>query len=160
VLSFAPGETLKTVRVALDDDSSAEGNEGFYLFLNNPTNATIGTGSAVATIIDIEVTVGTPAISISDPVVDEGADEAVFVLALDRPSTSAVSVDYATAAGSAGGSDFATLSGTVIFGAGEMIKTVRVAIADDALAEDAEQFDLVLSNPVNANLSVPRGVTV
>ena len=33
-LSFAPGETTKTVRIGLTDDTVAEGNESFYLNLS------------------------------------------------------------------------------------------------------------------------------
>jgi hypothetical protein len=51
-LSFAPGETVKTVRVALVDDTTAESTESFYLRLATPTTGTIGTGSVTATILD------------------------------------------------------------------------------------------------------------
>ena len=156
-LSFAPGETTKTVRIGLTDDTVAESNESFYLNLYSPTNATVGTGTATATIIDNDGAPGTPVIGISDPVVDETTGEAVFVLSLDRPSTSAVSVTYATAADSADSGDFSAVSGVAAFAPGEMLKTVRIAITNDTLAEGAERFNLLLSNPVGAMLPDTSG---
>ena len=156
-LSFAPGETLKTVRIPVVDDTAVEGNEAFYLNLFYPSNATVGTGHVTATIVDNDAAVGTPVIAINDPVLDESAGEAVFVVSLDRPSDAAVSVTYATAPGSAGASDFTARSGSLTFAPGERVKTVRVAVLNDTLAEDAEQFDLVLSDALNATLADPRG---
>ena len=156
-LVFAPGETLKTVPIGIREDSSVEYTEFFRLTLSSPANATLGAAGAVATIIDNDATAGTPVIRISDPVVDEAAREATFVLSLDRPGAARVSVDYATAAGSAGGSDFAATSGTAQFAPGETAVTVRVPVIDDALAENDEQFELVLSNVLNATLPDTRG---
>ncbi|MDD5320736.1 MAG: Calx-beta domain-containing protein [Methylococcales bacterium] len=151
-LSFAPGETTKTVRVGLEDDTTIENNESFSLKLINPTNADIGTGNVTATIVDDDGAPGTPVIGVSDTVVDETSGEAVFVISLDRPSTSAVSVAYTTASDTASTGDFAAVSGTAAFAPGEMVKTVRVAITGDTLAEGAERFNLVLSNPAGATL--------
>ena len=119
-LVFAPGETLKTVPIGIREDSSVEYTEFFRLTLSSPANATLGAAGALATIIDNDATAGTPVIRISDPVVDEAVREATFVLSLDRPGAARVSVDYATAAGSAGGSDFTATSGTAQFAPGEM----------------------------------------
>jgi trimeric autotransporter adhesin len=49
-LSFAAGETSKTLTVNVFGDITTEGNETFTVTLTNPTNATIGTGSATGTI--------------------------------------------------------------------------------------------------------------
>jgi Calx-beta domain/RTX calcium-binding nonapeptide repeat (4 copies) len=49
-LVFGPGETTKTVQVALAGDTVYEPDETFTVTLSNPVNATIGTGSATGTI--------------------------------------------------------------------------------------------------------------
>jgi hypothetical protein len=157
MLVFAPGETLKTVHIGIKEDASVEYPEYFRLVLTSPVQATLARAAAIGTIIDNDATAGTPVIRISDPVVDEAEREAAFVLSLDRPRLAMVNVDYATAAGSAGASDFTATSGTARFMPGETAVTVRVPIIDDALAEGDEQFDLVLSGPVNATLPDPRG---
>ena len=49
-LSFAAGETTKTVTVSIIGDATVEPDETFTLLLSNPVNATIATGTATATI--------------------------------------------------------------------------------------------------------------
>ena len=51
-LAFAVGETTKTVRVAVANDSDVEGTEGFIFNLFSPLNAIIGNKTAVGTILD------------------------------------------------------------------------------------------------------------
>lgn len=55
VLTFAPDELLKTVVVTVNGDRKLEPDETFSLVLGTPTNATLGVGSAVATIVNDEV---------------------------------------------------------------------------------------------------------
>ena len=49
-LTFAPGETQKTVAVTVQGDTSIEPDETFTVSLTSPVNATISQGSATATI--------------------------------------------------------------------------------------------------------------
>ena len=51
-ITFAPGEADKTVRVSITSDANPEPNETINLALSSPTNATLGTASAVLTIVD------------------------------------------------------------------------------------------------------------
>ena len=58
-LSFAAGETSKTLSVAIIDDSYAEGTETFRVSLNNPSGATLGVRStATVTILDNDLSPG------------------------------------------------------------------------------------------------------
>ncbi len=52
-LTFAAGETEKTVSVALLHDGSVDDGETFTLTLSNPSGATIGDGEATGTVIDV-----------------------------------------------------------------------------------------------------------
>jgi uncharacterized protein (TIGR03118 family) len=67
-LTFNPGETSKTFRILIVNDSFAEGDESIDLFLSNPTGAGVGLGSpntAEVTILDNDATT-----SSSNPVDD------------------------------------------------------------------------------------------
>ena len=156
-LNFAPGETVKTVRVPIINDTTAESKEGFLFNLFSASNAVIGNSSALATIIDNDAPSGTPVMAIGDRMVDESAGEVTFAVTLDRPSSGTVTVNYATVAGTAGTADYTPVSGTLAFAPGETAKTVSVPITNDTLAEGDERFDLVLSSPVGATLPNPRG---
>ena len=154
-LVFAPGETAKTVSVALLDDTAAEATEGFWFDLSGAVNATIPQSRVPATIFDNDGTTGTPAISASDVVVDEVTNNtAKFNVWLDRPSLSTVSVNYATANDTAtAGADYVAAAGTLSFAPGEVVKTVTVNLINDSLAETNEYFKLLLSSPVNATIA-------
>ena len=63
------------------------------------------------------------------------------------------SVMYATADETAkAGSDYATVSGTLHFAAGQSSATINVPILNDGVIEPAETFRIVLSNAVGAGL--------
>ncbi len=158
-LTFAPGETVKTVPVQVVDDFNQEGTEVFKMNLSNPSaNATIARASANATIIDNDAQSGTPLVSISDLVVDEAAGTANFVVTFNRPSASVVSIDYATQNGTAlAGQDYVAQSGTLNFAPGETAKTVKVLVVDDTIHEGPETFSLKLSNLVGATTLDPVG---
>jgi hypothetical protein len=156
VLTFAPGETVKTVRVGVADDALAEGAETFNLQLGAPTGAnfTLGTSLATATILDNDGAVGTPVVSVSDTVVDEKAGRAYFTVTLDRRNSSAVSVGYRTSDGTGvAGSDYQGLGvQTLAFAPGERAKTIALNIIDDTRPEPGESLQLLLFNPVGAQL--------
>src|ERR1700730_15921 len=163
ILSFAPGETAKTVSVTIADDSVAEGNEQFDLVLSSPSGASRPDPVGTATIwASDQPTVSTPVISVADVVVGEGDGFAEFVVRLNAPSAASVSVNYFTSTGSAhANSDYIGIStNTLTFAPGEMVKTVRVAIVDDTAVEPTESFFFVLSSPTGGaviGLSSPTG---
>jgi urease beta subunit len=49
-LSFAPGQTTKTIAVAVRGDTAIEGNETFFVNLTSPTNATLADAQGQGTI--------------------------------------------------------------------------------------------------------------
>lgn len=57
-LTFAPGETQKTVSVTVYGDTAIEPDETFYLLLANQTGANIARSVAVGTIVDDDTGVG------------------------------------------------------------------------------------------------------
>jgi methionine-rich copper-binding protein CopC/uncharacterized protein YegP (UPF0339 family) len=162
-LNFTAGETTKVVRVALSEDDGVEDWEYFQFNLSSPTNAAIGQGSAMVSIVDDDTVVDTPSVFVRDVVVDEKAGTAGFVVMLGGPtgqsSHSTVTVDFATADGTAtAGSDYLARSGTLTFAPGDSVKTVVVDITDDALAEGLERFALNLSNANGATIVDGEGL--
>ncbi|MBS9477709.1 Calx-beta domain-containing protein [Ancylobacter radicis] len=162
-LSFAPGETTKTVRVAITGDNLAEADESFTLLLSNAQGAVIGVAQASATITDDDAAAPTlPMLSISDATALEGSASAAgmltFTITLSEAATGPVSVKYATANGSAvAGQDYQAASGTLTFAAGETSKTIKVAAIGDGVLEGNETFNLVLSGPTGATLADGTG---
>ena len=96
-----------------------------------------------------------PTLSVADARTNEGPEaEMAFAVRLNAAMPDAVTVDYATADGTArAGEDYTAASGTLTFAAGETGKTVSVAVLDDALDEGRETFRLKLSNAVGARIA-------
>ena len=95
---------------------------------------------------------GPPRLSVADAEAREGEDAAVeFAVTLSRAASGTVTVDFATADGTAtAGEDYTATSGTLTFAVGETRKTVAVAILDDTHDEGQETFTLRLSNASGA----------
>ena len=98
---------------------------------------------------------GPPSLSIADAQVDEAADAMLeFTVSLSRAASETVTVDWATADGTAtAGSDYTADSGTLTFAPDETSKTVAVAVLDDAHDEGSETLTVTLSNPSGAYLA-------
>jgi sugar lactone lactonase YvrE len=84
--------------------------------------------------------------------------EAVFTVSLSEASTVPVSVDFATASGTASASDFVANSGTITFAPGQTSRTVMVRTSDDLLFEASETFSVNLSNATGAVIADGQGV--
>ena len=111
-------------------------------------DVTVALGGASATVP------GPARIRVQDARAKEGKDASLdFAVTLHRAASREVSVDYATADGTAAaGTDYTAASGTLTFAPGETAKTVSVALLDDAIDEGKETFRLKLSNPRGAYL--------
>jgi CSLREA domain-containing protein len=160
-LTFFPGTTTQQVRVPVIGDTSVEPDETLFVNLSGATNATISDNQATGTITNDDTAAAVPSISVSDATVAEGnagTANATFTVSLSGATTNPVTVQYATANGSAtAGSDYAATGGTVQFAPGVTSQVVTVAVAGDTAVEPDETFTVVLSNPMNAALADASG---
>lgn len=108
------------------------------------------------------VDVTPPTISINNVSVTEGNSGttlATFTVSLSHAYTDAVTVDYATADGSATlrDNDYVQTSGTLTFAPGETSRTFSVAVNGDLHAEGNEDFVVNLSHATNATIDQAQG---
>jgi hypothetical protein len=104
-----------------------------------------------------------PVVSIGSASVLEGNAGARMVwvpVTLSTPSTSTVSVHYATASGTASGSDFTAASGTLTFAAGVTSRFVVVTVQGDPTVEATEVFTVQLSTPTGATIGWATGTGI
>jgi subtilisin family serine protease len=160
-LSFAPGETSKTILVDVVGDTAFEANENFTVVLSGASaNATITTASATGTITNDDAQPAPPTLSISSVSALENSGTFQFVVTLSAPSTSTVSVRFATANGTATAGkngDYTSTSGTLSFSPGQTSRTVSVTVRNDSLVEADETFFVDLSRASGAAIAVSRG---
>lgn len=158
-LLFAPNEVEKIIEIPITQGVSRQPEqlEFFNVNFTNPVNATLADNQVKVFIVEDDAISATPRISVNDIVVDESAGTASVVVRLDTASTGTVSVDYATIDGSArSGSDYTAAQGSLTFAAGEVVKTVTIAIGDNDTAESVEQFFFRLSNASGGEIARQR----
>jgi probable HAF family extracellular repeat protein len=90
---------------------------------------------------------------------NSGTVNVVFTVSLSAPSTSQVTVQYATADGTAtAGSDYQAASGTLTFLPGQTSRTITVSVIGDRVPEPNETFFIRLSGAVNAAIANGQGL--
>src|SRR5882724_8051902 len=159
-VTFAPGVTSQPVTVTVNGDTRFEPNETFFVNLTNPTNATISDNQGVGTIVNDD---GPPTISINDVSQNEGTVGPTvfpFTVSLSSASFQTITVDFATADGTAttADADYVAATGTVTFLPGVTSQPVAVTVNGDTRFEPNETFFVNLTNPVNATISDNQGV--
>ena len=91
--TFAAGQTMQTVTVAVIGEVIFEGDDTFFVNLSNATNATIGDVQAQGTIANDDL----PDITINDYTADEGdvgISNFTFKVSISGVATSTVMVDF------------------------------------------------------------------
>lgn len=153
-VTFASGAASASISIATVNDTTVEPDESFAVTLSNPSNATIGTGSASATIANNDAAAAPViAISISSPSKAEGSSFA-FTATRSGDLSKTSSASYA-ATGAANAADFSggvLPSGTVSFAINAGSATITITTANDTTVEPNETFTITLSSPVNATL--------
>ena len=172
-VSFAAGETSKTITVTLNSDAAIEGDDVFTLSLSSPVNAVLassayalGPASAQVTIVDDDTAISTRSGWFSRPEGNSGTVEFGFNIDRAGVTTGTSTVQWAVAgsgANPANAADFAggvLPSGSVTFAPGEVLKVVYVSVAGDTTFEPDETFSLTLSGATGATLGTATASTI
>ncbi|MDT9191225.1 MAG: Calx-beta domain-containing protein, partial [Limnospira sp. PMC 894.15] len=138
-LIFQPGQTRQVINVPVFGDTKVEPDETFTVNLSNPQNAELGRRRATGTILNDDF----PQISIRDTEItegDRGQTNARFVVTLDNPSPERVTVNYATADGTATvrDRDYRRTTGRLIFQPGQTRQFIDVPVFGDTKVEPDE----------------------
>ena len=153
-VSFAAGETRKTITIKVAGENLVEQDEGFTVTLSKASVGTsISTTSATGLILNDDATVSIAASSGTKLEGHAGSTPFTFTVTRSGYTTPAATVDWAvTGAGAsqATAADFAgnaLPTGTVSFGAGETSKTITVNVVGDTVVEPNGGFEVTLANP-------------
>lgn len=158
MLTFSPGETLKTIDLTIVNDAIPEEDETLILSLANPTNASLRLERTTYTILndDIPPEVG---FSLTADSAAEDVGTAAVVVELSAVSSRDVTVDYlvdAVSSSASPGADVLVEAGTLTIPAGETTATIALEIVDDAVEEPDETLVLKLARPAQALLGVAQ----
>ncbi len=166
VITFNPGETLKTVSITPVQDSIYEGAfETINLDLSSPINAALGMNSHQMLIYDDDTQ---PVISFAASTSNTTNEDAVqhdINIVLSKASAGIVTItvtDLHTGSATAG-TDYNYTGWTspevITFNPGETLKTVSITPVQDTIDEGTgETINLALSSPANAVLGASSHV--
>ncbi len=151
-VTFAAGESSKSVDIDILGDDVYEFDETFQVVVSNPSpSLNVVDGTADVTIVNDDA-LPTLSVLVGDASIVEGDAGAANVsvdVNLSSPAVVPVTVDVATADGTAttADGDYDAHSETVSFGVGETTKQVLIPVNGDTVLEVDEVFSLVASNP-------------
>ena len=153
------GSSTYTFTVQVNGDALNEPSETFFVNVTNVVNAVVVDGQGVGTIVNDDPL---PSLSINDVTVVEGnagTVNAVFTVTLGAASGQTVSVNYASADGTATApADYTSTSGTLTFTPGQTTNTITVPVVGETVPEANETFFVNLSGAVNSTIADNQGV--
>ena len=162
-MTFAAGDTFKTVTVSVKGDAIVELDETFTVGLsslvNNGRNISLGTVTGTGTILNDD----SATVNISSTVIhDEGNSGNtlyIYTISLTQASDTNVLVNYATTDGTATTADldYIANSGTLTFTPGQTTKYDTVLVKGDTKVELNETYTVGLSNLVNNGRTITIG---
>jgi hypothetical protein len=153
-VSFAVGETSKSITVNVAGDSAVESDEGFTVTLSNPSaGLELGTSTASGTILNDDAAVSIATTSANRAEGQTGGTTYTFTATRTGDTSVAHTAAWSV---SGSGNNAATAGdfvggvlpgGTVAFAAGETSKTITVEVAGDTSVEVDEGFAVTISDP-------------
>ena len=166
-LTFAPGETSKSVAVTVSGDDIDEPDETVVVRLSSPSNATLTGG---ATTLDGTGTINdndpTPTVSVADAAaVSEGnvaapdpPNNMTFAVTLSAVSGLDVTVPYTLSGTATAGTDYTEPDPrSVTIAAGTTQANIAIPVAGDEVDEENETITVTLGTPTNATVSTAEG---
>jgi hypothetical protein len=154
-ITFPAGTTTQPITVLVNGDTANELDEAFAVDLANLAGIASVTTQGAGTIVNDEAG---PVLSIANISVAEGnsgTTSFVFTITMSGTSASNVSVDVATADGTATAGDYTARTATLTIPAGATTLADTVLVTGDLCGEVNETFTMTLSNPVNATIGTP-----
>ena len=142
---FGDGEDTKTVEILPIDNNIVASNKTVSLTLVNNPNYVVGTiNPVVGTIINDDLI---PKISLSispNSVLENGGTPLVYTFTRTVSTTRSTTVNYTIGGTAVNGTDYQTISTSVVFEIGETIKTVQILPIDNDIVASSKTISLTL----------------
>ncbi|MBD2036350.1 DUF4347 domain-containing protein [Leptolyngbya sp. FACHB-321] len=165
-LSFAPGETSKTITVLVNGDTKFEADQTFSVALSNASNGTLasnggslGNNIGTGTIVNEDTRPTISINSVSQTEGNIGTTPYAFTASLSNATDETVTISYATANGTAtlADNDYTATSGVLTFAPGTTSQTITVLGKGDSLIEANETFLVNLTALTNGTIATGTG---
>ncbi len=142
-VTFAPGETSKTVTVATSNNATVcEANKNFSLDISSPSGGTLGTSTYSMPLWDND----NPSITVNNVTVTEGT-AGTFTATLSQSCNYNVSFTWQTQNNTAtAGQDFTSATATATITAGSTTVNFSVATIDDVIDQGSRIANVIFSS--------------
>jgi subtilisin len=159
-VTIPSGASGSTITVTAIDDSIIENNETVVVTLASNAAYTVGSpGSGTVTIVSNDLPVVT--VSASDPSASEaGPDSGTFVVTRSGPTSSSLTVACSLGGTAVNGSDYASLSGSVVIPAGAASAAIVVTPVADGASEGNETVILTAAASAAYQAGSPSSATI
>ena len=159
-LTFAPGETVKTIPNLILDDLLVEPSETAIISLSSPTGANLSANSThTLTLIDNDAV--TLSIVATDAAAAEPSDPGLFTITRSGSTAAAVTVNLSRFGSATNGTDYQAIATTATIGIGQTQITIPVIPIDDFTRENNETISLgiiagsyVIGSPSSATVTL------
>ncbi|MDD1422714.1 M10 family metallopeptidase C-terminal domain-containing protein, partial [Dolichospermum sp. ST_sed1] len=161
-ITFAANSATAILTIDPTADTTFESDETVALTLVAGTNYTIGTTTAVTGTITNDDFLPTINLSANQTIVEgfTSPQNLSYTVTLSKASTQSITVQYATANGTAiAGADYTSTTGVLTFNPGITTQVINIPILNDDLNEVNETFTVSLTSPTNAVLGTTKTVT-
>lgn len=161
-LSFAAGESVKSIPILISDDDIVESSETVIVTLANPVGLQLGSATAHAmTITDNDL----PVVSIvaNDPnAAEQSLNPGQFTFSRTGPTTAALTVTLARTGTATSGTDFAAIATPLSFviPIGQSSATLNVTPIEDTANEGSETVIETISSNAAYTIGSPNSATV
>ncbi|MCA9084628.1 MAG: hypothetical protein KDA81_11260, partial [Planctomycetaceae bacterium] len=154
VVSFANGETTKTISLNIAGDTIIENDKTFSVTLSNPSAGTgIVTARDVGTIRNDDIGISIAPTDASKNEGDAGTTPFVFTVTRSGDTGGTTTVEFTHD----GGADVTSVSpaSPISFAPGETTKQITVNVTGDTVVEPDELFTVTLQNPTDTSGNTP-----
>lgn len=164
-VEFLPGVTAAQVHIPVMTDGPYDGNQTVNMYLSSPQVLSGGgsaqLGSKNAATLTIMDTSPVPTLSVNSPAAVNEGSPVNFTVSISGTSALPISVNYATANGSASSpGNYAARSGSLSWAPGDTsTRTVVVSTVDNGTVDTPNPltFTLGLSGAINATITTAQG---
>ena len=158
-MKFMPGETVQNFPVSLSGNDIPEPDKAFTVILDGAFGASITRPAGTGIIVDDGDPV--PEISVSDAVLSNSGNTAIFSIFLSKASGYTISVIAETRDGTARQpDDYTGRSEQVEFEPGDVVQQFIIPLARDEILRSIGTFTVELTDAVNATIGNKTGHAV
>src|SRR5262249_34456215 len=136
-LTFAPGETTRTVAIQVMGDPVYEPTERFIVRLSNPVNATIARGQGSGLIVDDDP-VPSVGLSLTGSPFAENDGLATITASLSNPSSLPVTVSLVFAGSASLPADYTASGSQIVIPSGAISGSITLTGVPDSVVEGDE----------------------